>query len=153
MSFYSFDTSAILNGRRDLLPPAVFPSLWANIEELVGSTVIAIDQVDVELSKREDEIWEWAKAQSGLFVPLEEDVQQATMAVLDRCPKLVGVGGQRNAADPFVIGLAHTRGGVVVTEEHRTGKPNKPRMPDACELLDVRCINLVQFVTEQGWTF
>jgi hypothetical protein len=30
--FYSFDTSAILNGRRDLFRPTVFQTLWTQIE-------------------------------------------------------------------------------------------------------------------------
>jgi hypothetical protein len=31
-AYYSFDTSAILNGWRDLFRPTVFQSLWIQIE-------------------------------------------------------------------------------------------------------------------------
>jgi len=56
MAFYSFDTSSLLNGRRDLLPPATFPSLWANIEAMIADGRIrCVDVVRDELSKREDE--------------------------------------------------------------------------------------------------
>jgi len=30
---------------------------------------------------------------------------------------------------------------------------NKPRIPDVCGVLGIRCINLVQFARDQGWTF
>ena len=67
MAFYSFDTSSLLNGRRDLLPPATFPSLWANIEAMIADGHIrCVDVVRDELSKREDEVHQWAKAQAGL---------------------------------------------------------------------------------------
>jgi hypothetical protein len=32
---YSFDTSAFIKGRRDLLLPDVFPTFWVNIEQSI----------------------------------------------------------------------------------------------------------------------
>lgn len=66
----------------------------------------------------------WAMRQNGLFVPLDEDIQAGTTRVLAQHPKLAGTGGRRHQADPFVIGLASARGGVVVTEETPTN--NRP---------------------------
>jgi hypothetical protein len=130
MMLYSFDTSSIMNGRRDLLPPTVFRTLWANIEIMIADGHIrAVDVVRDELTKRDDDASQWVKQQNGLFLPLEEDIQQATSSVLVEHPKLMGVGKGRNAADPFVIGLAITRSGTVVTEEKATGSPNKPKIP------------------------
>lgn len=154
MVFYSFDTSSIMNGRRDLLPPTVFRTLWSNLEAMVvAGQVRAVDVVRDELSKRDDDASQWAKRQDGLFLPLEEDIQQATSRVLAAHPKLMGVGKGRNAADPFVIGLAIARSGVVVTEETASGNLNKPKIPDVCEALNVPCLNLIRFVTNQGWSF
>lgn len=108
MTLHSFDTSSLLNGRRDLLPPEVFHSLWSNIEAMiVAGEIRAVDVVRDELARREDDsVTQWARAQTGLFVALDADVQHATKQVLARHPKLMGKGGGRNAADPFVIGLA-----------------------------------------------
>lgn len=151
---YSFDTSAFINGRRDLFPPEIFRTLWTNIEVAIASGVIrSTDDVREELGKRDDATKAWASAQSDLFVQLEQDVQMATSTVLRRHPKLLGVGKGRNGADPFVIGLAHARALVVVTEEHRTGRIDKPKIPDVCEAMGVRCVNLVGFIRDQGWTF
>lgn len=154
MVLYSFDTSSIMNGRRDLLPPGVFRTLWSNIEAMIAAQSIrAVDVVRDELGKRDDDACTWAKRQAGLFVPLEADIQQATKTVLASHSKLMGKGSGRNAADPFVIGLAIARSGVVVTEETPSGKLDKPRIPDVCKAMQVPCLKLIGFITQQGWSF
>jgi hypothetical protein len=150
---YSFDTSALLNGRRDLFPPDTFPSLWERVEGAIADgSIRCVDEVGRELAKREDAICAWAKDQPGLFVPLDEEVQRHTGAVLLDHPRLMGKGGGRNAADPFVIALAMAQGGAVVTEERRR-TIESPRIPDVCAAIGVRCLTLVDFVQEQGWRF
>ena len=154
MVFYSFDTSSLLNGRRDLLPPMTFPTLWANIEAMIlDERIRCVDVVRDELAKREDEVFQWAKAQSGLFLPLSADVQTAARDVLAGHPRLVGIGSGRSGADPFVIALARARGGVVVTEETLSGNLNRPRIPDVCDAIGVERLNLIGFVQRQGWRF
>ena len=154
MAFYSFDTSALINGRRDLLPPETFPSVWERVEAMIAAgTIRCVDEVERELAKRDgDAVHTWAKGQEGLFVDLDTDVQGATSQVLAAHPKLLGTGKGRNGADPFVIALALARDGVVVTEEHR-GSITNPKIPVVCEAVGVRSLTLVQFITEQGWTF
>lgn len=153
MASYSFDTSSLLNGRRDDLPPRTFRTLWERIEDLVGTSVFAVDPVKAELERKHDETFAWARAQDDLFVPLEEDIQLATREVLTRCPKLVAVGGRRDGADLFVVAFALARDGAVVSQESPGRSLNKPRIPDACEAVGVRCLRLVEFIEEQGWEF
>ena len=153
-AFYSFDTSSFLNGRRDVLLPDVFRSFWANVEAMIRAGGIrAVDVVRDELARREDDVHAWAISQQGLFLPLSEEVQLATKEVLRRHPKLVGVGGRRNGADPFVIGLAAARGGTVVTEETPSGRIEKPRIPDVCDALEIPWRTLVEVARDEGWTF
>lgn len=151
---YSFDTSVILNGRRDLLPPTVFPAVWNDVERAItDGEVRAVDVVRDELARRDDEVNQWARTQSDLFVPLDQDIQRATAEVLANHQRLMGRGGGRNAADPFVIALAIARSGVVVTEESLSGNLAKPRIPDVCQALGVPCINLVGFLQRQGYSY
>jgi hypothetical protein len=151
---YSFDTSAVINGRRDLLPPEVFPSVWSKVEGLIASGAVhAVDEVRAELGKRDDSAKDWANAQTDLFVPLEADIQVATAEILRDHQKLMGTGKGRNGADPFVIGLAKARSGIVVTEESATNNLSKPKIPDVCQAVGVRCVTLVGFIRDQGWTF
>jgi hypothetical protein len=152
MSFYSFDTSSLLNGQRDLFRPSSFPGVWERIEEGIGSLILCVDEVKLELARRDDQISAWAKSQTGLFIPLEEDIQESAAVVLSESPRLIGVGKGRSAADPWVIALALARGGVVVSEELK-GSIQRPKIPEACDAVGVRCISLADFVEEQGWVF
>jgi hypothetical protein len=52
-----------------------------------------------------------------------------------------------------VIGLARTRSGIVVPQETRTSNPERPRIPDVCDGMGVRYVDLVGFIRDQGWTF
>lgn len=149
---YSFDTSAIINGRRDLLIPPTWEPVWDAIAEMAAAGQIsAVDEVRRELKKKSDDAYTWARGCRGLFVPLSREIQLATRQVLAAHPRLMGVGGgSRNSADPFVIGLAIVRGSTVVTqEEART--LTKPHIPDVCAALDIPCLTLPQFVAQQGW--
>jgi hypothetical protein len=151
---YSIDTSSLINGQRDLLPPTVFTSFWDNLEAMIEAGVVrAVDQVREELARKDDAVTAWAEARPALFVPLDEQVLAATKAILAVHPKLTGVGKGRNGADPFVIALALVHGGTVVTEEHPTGRIEKPKIPDVCEALGVPWTNLVGFAREQEWRF
>ena len=88
----------------------------------------------------------------SLFVPLAHDIQEATKEVLAACPRLMAQhGANRNSADPFVVGLALARAGTVVTQETPGNSDKRPRIPDACKAVGVKCITLPEFVSEQGW--
>jgi hypothetical protein len=151
VALYSFDTIAFIESWHRRLPPATFPTFWERLDVLInGRSVQAVDEVREEVARRDDELKQWLKTRSHLFVPLEPDIQQATRTVLERAERLVGAGSGRSAADPFVIALALARAGVVVTEEQRRG-PNK--IPAVCDGLGVRCLSTVEFIQEQGWIF
>lgn len=93
---YSFDTSSLLNGQRDLLPPQTFPTVWENIEEMIAAgTVRAIDLVREELAARTDDVTAWARRQPHLFVPLTQDVQLAVRDVLVEHQRILGIGSPR----------------------------------------------------------
>ena len=74
-----------------------------------------------ELEKKEDEAFAWAKAQEDLFVPMDDEIQDAVSAILADHPRLLDTRRGRSGADPFVIALAKVRGCTVVTGEHRSG--------------------------------
>lgn len=154
IQFYSFDSGAIINGRRDIFMPKTWASLWDRIEMMIARGQIrAVDEVRKEVDQKDDDAAKWARSQTALFVPLTQDIQRETRKVLEQHPKLLGIGGgPRNAADAFVIALAIARGGTVVTQENRKGNVDKPKIPDVCEAMGVRWLTLPQFVDEQNWT-
>lgn len=154
LPYYSFDSGAFINGRRDIFIPSTFPGVWAHIEGMIAhGQVRAVDEVKREVTRHDDETARWTEAQKGLFVPLTRDVQEATSRVLERHPRLISLGSNRNSADPFVVALAMAQQGAVVTQETPSGKLHKPRIPDVCLAMGVQWMTLPQFVAEQGWTF
>lgn len=147
---YSFDTSSLLNGQRDLLPPATFPTVWENIESMIdGGAIRAIDLVRDELAAREDSVHAWARQRSHLFTALTQDVQTAVRDVLAQHERIIGIGSGRSGADPFVIALARVHDGTVVTEETPSRNLTKPKIPDVCLAMGVRQLNLLGFIQEQ----
>ena len=149
---YSTDTSAVLDGWVRHYPPDVFQTVWQRMKALGnGGSLTAIDEVIVELEKKHDDAWTWAKSELRV-VPIDEPVQRLVADILRQHPRLVDTRRNRSQADPFVIAHARIRGFAVVTGEKATGNPNKPHIPDVCAALGVRCINLVDMFREQGWT-
>ncbi|BBZ51775.1 DUF4411 family protein [Mycobacterium heidelbergense] len=151
---YSFDTSVIINGRRDLFRPTVFRELWTLVEDAItAGEVRSVDEVRRELAKRDDAAKQWADAQSDLFCPLDLPIQQSAIQILRLHPDLVKQGGQRSGADPFVIALAMANKGKVVSQETASGNIDKPRIPDVCNAIGVPCLTLMDYIEEQGWAW
>lgn len=151
---YSFDTSTILNGRRDLFRPTVFRGVWELIEDAItAGEVRSVDEVRRELAKRDDDAKQWADAQTDPFCPLDAPIRQSATQILRLHPNLVKQGGQRSGADPFVIALAMANQGRVVSEETASGNIDRPRIPDVCGAIGVPCLTLMDYIEEQGWAW
>jgi hypothetical protein len=150
---FSIDTSALLDGWRRHYPPDVFISIWKRIDELIAAGELrATDEVRGELERKDDDVFRWAKSREGFFVPIDEAIQIEVANVLRLHPRLVDHRKGRSGADPFVIALALRDNSIVVTGESRTGRLlEKPRIPDVCEAMDVRCIGLLDLFRTKGW--
>jgi hypothetical protein len=56
-----------------MLRPSFLPGLWERIESMiVDGSIRSVDEVEPELSQKDDEVHRWAKAQSELFVPIDQ---------------------------------------------------------------------------------
>ena len=151
-SRYSLDTSALLNAWQRNYPPDLFPTLWDNLDRLISNRlVIASEEVLVELEKKDDEVHGWAKQRPTMFVPLDGQVQQLVRNILRDYPRLIDNRTNRSGADPFVIALAVTERCTVLTGERPSGNLTRPKIPDVCAAMDVRCIGMVDLIREQNW--
>lgn len=150
---YSIDTSALLDGWTRYYPPDVFPDVWTGIEELIDHGELrATDEVFVELKKRDDDVFAWAKSRkASLFVAIGDEIQEQVATILAQHERLVR--HNRSGADPFVIGLAMVEGCAVVTGERLSGSLEKPKIPDVCNALEVPHLDLLGLFREQGWRF
>ncbi|MBI5117906.1 DUF4411 family protein [Candidatus Poribacteria bacterium] len=150
---YSIDTSALLDGWNRHYPPDVFPQVWTRIDELIDSGVlIATEEVLVELEKKDDAVYAWARERSQMFVPTNEDVQRAVTDILRDHKKIIDQRKGRSGADPFVIALAKIEGCSVLTGERPGRSPAmRPHIPDVCNALGIPWFNLLQLFRQQKW--
>jgi Domain of unknown function (DUF4411) len=57
----------------------------------------------------------------------------------------------KSGADPFLISAAVIHDCIVVTEEKfQNNNENKPRIPNVCKNLGIKCINLLDMLREEG---
>lgn len=154
--FYSLDTSGLLDGWVRYYPPATFPTLWTNIEDLIDEgRLIATEEVFIELSKQGDDgIVQWCKTRKEtLFLAIDSWIQIRVGEILATHPNLVDVGKGRSGADPFVIALAEMRSCTVVTGETPSNKPLKPRIPDVCRDRGVKHCTFLEMIQQELWKF
>ncbi|MGE3843791.1 MAG: DUF4411 family protein [Vicinamibacterales bacterium] len=138
-------------------PIDVFDTLRANIETLIASgQAQSVELVREELKAvAPPAVFAWVKAQSGLFVPLDAELQSAGAAIEASYPDLADPKGIYQSADAYVIALAKVRGWTVVTQETPAAEKKNPKqahyIPDACRELGIPCISLVGLLRQQRW--
>lgn len=153
---YCFDTSALIHGWRRAYPPRRFAPVWKAFEDLIdeGRMVASVEVLN-ELKKKDDDVYEWAKARKeSFFLDIDDDVQAHVVRIMGAYPKLVDTGKGKSGGDPFVIAqaLAGKPKLVIVTQEEG-GSADKPRIPFVCQQERVRHINLLTLIDEEDWVF
>ncbi len=152
---YTIDASSLIQGWRVNYSPDVFPGVWEKLEGLVEQEMlVASEEVLVELARKEDGLYKWAKRQNGMFRPHTAAIQNAVKDILRQHRQLLHMRKNRSGADPFVIAVGLVEGRAVVTQEGRSGNPSeKPHIPDVCDANRVRWLPLLDLLREQGYTF
>jgi Domain of unknown function (DUF4411) len=153
---YVIDTNALIDGRRRIYPPTVFSGLWENFEDsITAGDIFAPDEVLIELEKQDDAVHDWVCTQSGLFIPLDDDIQISVAEVLAAYPEWIPADRSRNMADAFVVALARVKGCPVVSNEKWTDSPyaHKIKLPNVCDGMGVPYMNFLAMLHDLGWTF
>ena len=147
---YVVDSCSFIELRRTY-PRPQFDAVWKLVERLVRKgLIVSIEEVLVELDAQDDSVARWAHERENIFLPLSEDVQNLARDILAEYPTLVDLKKKRSSADPFLIALGILIGGIVVTEEKRSGGPPAVKIPDVCAAVGVPCIPLLEMlITEQ----
>jgi hypothetical protein len=131
----------------------VFPTLFEKLNALFASgRVLASEEVLREFEKVEkDEIYNWVKTHTGIFVPIDEPTQVVVAEILEAFPKLLDTRTNRSGADPWVIAVAQVKGCTVVTHESLTGRPQRPNIPDVCKARDIPWMGVLDVIKTEGW--
>lgn len=155
MTIYSLDTSAFITAWRFVYPIDFFPGLWDRIDSLIAcGRVKCIEDVYEELRKGQDDLFEWiSKREQMVVYPVDTSVQRSLLEVQAQCPSLVHLDGS-SSVDPLVVALAHCLNGTTVTYEKKAGIGAKYiKIPNACEMLGIPCVDVLGVVRHERWTF
>ncbi|MCB0310298.1 MAG: DUF4411 family protein [Bdellovibrionales bacterium] len=155
MSLYCLDTSILVESWWRLYPPDSFSSFWEKLEAgIVNNNLIAPEIVLEELSRQDDELFEWFKKEQRhqLFVPFDADIQQVQADIINNFPRLTMQQKNRSLADPWVIALAQIKQCPVVSMEN-PGSDAKPKIPNVCNHLGIGHIDVVGLIRAMGWKF
>lgn len=163
---YVFDTSSIRSLQH--FYPRVFKSIWDGLDALAQQgRLISTREVFNELERQaiSADLLNWAKRNKSMFTtPNTAELQfVATILQIEHFQSIIGVQQRLKGtpvADPFVIACAKIKQGTVVTEEgwlrpsdKLTPKPNAAKIPNVCAHFKVPCIDLEEFMQQQGWAF
>lgn len=154
---YVIDSSSIIAGQKKLYPQRVFPTLWNKVEGLVkeGALYIPPQVVDEVTRKDDDDPNQWVrKVRENQFRPsadLSQDVEKEFRNLAEKWPSPRLLKG----ADLYVIAYAKLMEATVITEEKPNSKEAETltKIPSVCERKKVKCINLLDLLEEQEWTF
>ena len=124
-------------------------------EAIDAGRIVSAEEVYIELERQEgDALFHWVRdRRARLIVPLEPDVQACVTEIGAAFQSFVSGDGDRNLADPWVIGVAMTRRLTVVTPETRPGSPDSPTIPRVCRHFDVPFLSTFEFMRNEGWQF
>ena len=156
---YSLDTSFFMDWQARFYPVDVFASLEKKVEAIIaadacGAVKLVKEEID---SVGTPGLRSWAKAHSGLFVPMTPEIQIEGAAIEAKYPDLMDPKASCESADAYVIALAKLKGGIVVSQETSAQEKRKPPknyyIPDVCRDLGVSCINLLGLMRREKWVF
>jgi len=147
---------------KERYPFHIFPSLWKELDTLIESgRLISPHQVYEELSKKDDEIFQWVRRRKKTFRKLDEEQVALAQEIVARFPKLIDPQKETPDADPFVISVALVErrnltllGGqcIVVTEE-KPGGGTRAKIPDVCNSYAIEHFSIIEFFNNEGWKF
>lgn len=155
-SFYSIDSSSLMDWQARYYPTDVFPGLVVRIDTLISDGRFAAPSVvreEVEVVGT-TALAAWIRA--GIFVPTA-DVLAGAQSIQSQFAGLVDPKAEYEEADAYVIALARLNNGIVVTQETPAAEKKNPKrsqyIRDVCRELGIPCISFLGLMRREGWTF
>lgn len=140
-------------------PIDLFVGLEHRIEHLIDKGECrAVDLVREELNAvGTPDLRAWTAKHKELFAGLSTEVQLEATAIQSTFPELMDPKGLHDSADAYVIALARSVGGIVVSQETSVDEKHRPKqsyyIPDVCRSLGVPCVNLLGMMRREKWSF
>ena len=150
---YCIDASALIE-LKDTYRQTTFKTLWENIGKLIADGVlISHKEVFKEITAGNDELVPWAKKHKEIFLPIDQQQEEALKKVLTKFPNFADELRSKPFADPWVVALAMARNATVVMMEKHANRGGRPRIPDVCDAFTVPHIELPEWFEALKWEF
>ena len=156
---YSIDTNIYFDWWTRRYPNDVFPSVRKRVEASIaagrwGAAEKVFDEIQAlgaPLLKN------WARANRAQFINLDAALLAEADAISKKYPDIIDPNAAAEEADRHVIALARVKGWTVVTHEtpaiDKRYSTSRLFIPDVCNLLKVPCIDLLELMRREKWTF
>jgi predicted nucleic acid-binding protein len=152
---YVVDTNIIFDLSRRVYPPRLRQEANAVVDRLLAAgSIVSHSEVFQEIklgAKPGDVALTWAEAHEQIFVDLTPAQEDYLVKVLAEHPDILDPKKTGPDADPMLVALALEIGGVVVTGDGATERSGKTKVKDVCGAYGIRCIDVDEFLTENGW--
>jgi len=154
---YIIDSSSI-DSQKDNEPHTriVNQTLWRNIEHLIHEKVI-VTSSEIVPELQDPEIINWFQSMGFEIIEIDDIIQRNVIQVVTKCDRLIDFSAVRknerssgSSGDAFLIATAMKYGLTVITEEK---KGSTKKIPGACEILGIDCININELSIREGWVF
>jgi len=156
---YCLDTNFFIEAWNKYYSPDFCQSYWDIIDNLAKEGIVFITQeVKREIDKGDDNLKEWLKGKKYIVKPITEKVQLCLKELYAKNPNhqyLANNVKNRSIADPWVIAHAMAENAIVVTKEYLANSPNpqKIKIPDVCQNMNVKWIDDFDFIKEVNIKF
>jgi hypothetical protein len=156
---YVIDTNIFLDWWVRRYPADVFPSIQQRFDALASTKkIVAPERVHEEIQHVAPKpLKEWAKNNNQIFAPHDLLMQQEAIRIQTTFPGLIDPTAMHDEADRWIIAMASCRGYIVVTHETPAKSKRKPLrshyIPDVCRELNLPCINLLELMRRESWSF
>lgn len=158
METFVIDTCTLIN-LETYYNKKIFISLWEELEKMVSNNLLfSVMEVKRELEKKDDvtsKYWNNIHNKYDFFIDYTElnnstDYSDAIgeLEVFENFQK----GGEEKEfwADPYLIAMGMVDNSIVITSESASNKPTK-KIPYVCKKMDVKCMNMRDFMLYQEW--
>lgn len=148
MERYAIDACSLINAAKNYsLKKSTFAPIWKKVTGMIAAGTL-ISTVEVRDELKDDDLVEWSKRNSQLFLPLTEEVQRKATAVLQDFPTMIKMKSTGNSnADPFLIATAALEGATIISDERLGDETSGDyHIPNVCRRYGIDCINLNDFL-------
>lgn len=154
-SFYTIYTSALKHRWNRVYPRDVltFEPVRDMFDRLIDrGRLNASIEVLREIERKDDKLKEWCvERRKKLFVEIDDLMQVEVGRIIEEFPRMTGLKGTRNSADPFVIALALSSLPtlIVVSNEGLGESQGDTKIPHVCKELGLRHIDLLTLIRQE----